>query len=433
MHRGSPCMKADNSTAMTDFHRNIFSYYKGALQPEQDREQQLEDNTTKALVNTLEHCGRHVAIKFLEWLGVSTPRKVNFIQQKVSIGDERIRRSSQRLLLAIVGTMNPANKSVRDRLPVKPVGGGRPDAWLYGDDFVVLIESKTGDATLDLNQMACHWHKLHPNQCRIVTWADVHTFFTDLMSSLSNTKSKWLVEQFTQYLEWTGMTEFVGFREEMFEFFVATERDPDTKRWVRGAVEGLGEKALLGTTGLKHFDSFYSDRHVGNLAKDSDHYWVAFGPARDFRKWAHQTISLYEQKRDVFVNVELLSPMKRLRRKIKSGGFRKVMCNLPAPFTVCIEERKQTKQLRVFDYHPVANVETGIYKRSRYGLKDSHSPGFEYIEKLLVDIEYPYLSVRRSIDRKRVLELSKPNGDALVAEVVGILKGFHPLVEFINQ
>lgn len=46
---------------MTDFHRNIFSYYKGASQPEQDREQQLEDNTTKALVNTpntVSACGR---------------------------------------------------------------------------------------------------------------------------------------------------------------------------------------------------------------------------------------------------------------------------------------------------------------------------------------------------------------------------------------
>ena len=82
---------------MTDVHRNIFSYYKGASQPEQDREQQLEDNTTKALVNTLEHCGRHVTIKFLEWLGISTARKINFVQQKVSIGDERIREKAAAL------------------------------------------------------------------------------------------------------------------------------------------------------------------------------------------------------------------------------------------------------------------------------------------------------------------------------------------------
>jgi len=418
---------------MADFHRNIFSYFRGGSETEKDRERQLENNTTKALVNTLEHCSPHVSAEFLEWLGISSPRKLNFIQQKANLGDEKVRSKSQRLLLAIVGTRSQANQAVFDLLPTAPVGDSCPDAWLYGDDFVVLIESKTGESTLNLNQMACHWEKLHPKRCKIVTWADIHIFFTELANSLSEPRSKWLVEQFTQYLEWTGMTEFVGFREEMFEFFVASDRDPDLKRSVRATVEGLGDKVLLGKQGLKGFNKWYSDKHIGNLARESDHYWVAFGPAKDFRNWAHQTISLYEQKLDVFVNVELLPAIKRLRKKIKGGGFRKVMCGLPAPFTVHIEERKETKQPRVFDYFPVADVETGVYKRSRYGLKDSHSPGFEYIEKLLFDIEYPYLSVRRSIDRKQVLKLSKPNGDALVAEVVGILKGFHPLVEFINE
>lgn len=418
---------------MTDFHRNIFSYYRGALQPEKDREQQLEDNTTKALVNTLEHCESQVAAKFLEWIGISTPRKATFVQQKGTIGDEKIRRKSQRLLLAIVGTTNGTNQSVCSQLPTPPIGDSRPDAWLYGDDFVVLLESKTGTATLDLGQMASHWDKLRPTRRpRIVTWAELHKFLTELMSGLSDTKSKWLVEQFTQYLEWTGMTDFVGFREEMFEFFVATERDPDTKNWVRGAVESLGDRVLACKDGLKKFSKFYSDKHVGNLGKESDHYWVAFGPDK-FRDFAHQTISLYEQKLDVFVNVELLPPIERLRKKIRDGGFRKVMCSLPAPFTVHIEERKKTKKPRVFDYHPVADVETGLYKGCRYGLRDSHAPGFEYIEKLLFDIEFPYLSVRRSIDRSRVLELSHPNGDRLAAEVLAILKSFHPLVEFINE
>jgi hypothetical protein len=74
-----------------------------------------------------------------------------------------------------------------------------------------------------------------------------------------------------------------------------------------------------------------------------------------------------------------------------------------------------------------------MYGKVRYGLNDFSSPGFEYVEKLLLDIKYPDLTVGRSIDRRKVLELSKPNGDALVAEVLGILKGFHPLVEFINE
>jgi hypothetical protein len=283
--------------------------------------------------------------------------------------------------------------------------------------------------------MACHWQKLRPrrNEIRVVTWGDIHKFFVGLAGSLSDTKSKWLVEQFTQYLEWTGMTEFVGFREEMFEFFVTSERDPDTKKWVRGAVEGLADKVLGGKSGLKRFNKFYSDKHVGNLGKDDDHYWVAFGPAKGFRNLAHQTIALDEQKLSVFVNVELLPAIKKLRKRIKGGGFRKVMCGLPVPFTVRVSERKKTKRPRVFDYLRIAAVETGMYGKSRYGLSDFSSPGFEYVEKLLMDIQYPDLTVGRRIERRKALELSKPNGDALVAEVLDILKGFHPLVEFINE
>jgi hypothetical protein len=55
---------------MTDLHRNVFYYYKGAKQPEQKLyDQQLENNTTKALINTLEHSSQSeqiVARKFLE-------------------------------------------------------------------------------------------------------------------------------------------------------------------------------------------------------------------------------------------------------------------------------------------------------------------------------------------------------------------------------
>ena len=53
---------------MADFHRNVFYYYHGAHHSEHEREQQLENNTTKALANTLEHCSDSVVIWFLSWL-----------------------------------------------------------------------------------------------------------------------------------------------------------------------------------------------------------------------------------------------------------------------------------------------------------------------------------------------------------------------------
>jgi hypothetical protein len=230
------------------------------------------------------------------------------------------------------------------------------------------------------------------------------------------------------------MTEFVGFSEVMFEFFVQSEKDPDTKKWLRGTVEALADKVLQGNHGLRLFNKYYEDKHVGNFGKEDDHYWVAFGTP-DFRNQAHQTISLYEQWLDVFVNVELLPAVKRLRKKtLNDAPFRDVICQLPEPFTVRIEERKPTNVPRVFDYNLIAEVEGDIYQgHVPYGLKDPNSPGFDYIRTLLNEIEYPYLSVRRRMPRKQVLELSKQGGQALVDQVTAILKAFHPLVEFINQ
>lgn len=55
---------------------------------------------------------------------------------------------------------------------------------------------------------------------------------------------------------------------------------------------------------------------------------------------------------------------------------------------------------------------------------------FMELKRLLSAIDYPHFSLRRRLDRKRVLELG---GNAVVGEVVSIMKAFQPLVAFINE
>lgn len=109
------------------------------------------------------------------------------------------------------------------------------------------------------------------------------------------------------------------------------------------------------------------------------------------------------------------------------------MADLPSPFMVRIDERKKTKRPRVFDYYHVADIESGTSKRQRHGLKHPKSAAYDYIEKMLAEIEFPYLSVRRSFFRDEVLELSGADGTELVDEVLQTLHDFHPLVEYIND
>ncbi len=429
---------------MADFHHNIFCYYRGAKSASLDYDLQLEDNTTKALINTLEHCSAKVVVKFLRWLDIAATGEARFALQKKTIGEMRIRPKSQRLLLGLVS--DRGEDCVCDDFEGPAEGDSCPDAWIYGKDYVVLIESKVGDSPLDRNQMQCHFQKLQidahqQSSCKVRTWAEVHRFFIGMLPGLSG-QDKWLVGQFTQYLEWNNMAEFTGFDEGVFDFFFTRDdEDIAIKEWIRSTMKAFADRILNGPDGMRAFnDAFYRDYHLGNIKPSDDHCWVAFfGPAnggrenQKFGNWAHQTVALYDHGIEVFANVELKPAIEKLRKKVRHDRrkFVELVTALPGPFMVRMAERVQ-KQVTIYDDYEIATLNAGIHQKGLYGLKRSQADGFDYIMTLLEQINLPYLSVRKYFDKQRALDLSKGNGDALVHEAVSIMKAFHPLVEFIN-
>jgi hypothetical protein len=78
-------------------------------------------------------------------------------------------------------------------------------------------------------------------------------------------------------------------------------------------------------------------------------------------------------------------------------------------------------------------------KPGLYGLKNPESRAFASFENLLFEknkdgrFELAYIAISKQIDRKEVLRLSKGTGERLVKEVFGIMKKFHPIVQFIND
>ena len=421
---------------MTDFHRNIFYYYRGAEQPDQTLDRQLENNTTKALINTLEYCDCKVVIAFLRSLGIRTTKPIKFELQKKTIGKGKIKTRAQRLLLGILPSA--ANKEDTNKQDTNICSGVEtqvrvdscPDAWIYGDDFVVLIESKV-TGPLEKNQMRLHFQKLEmggrkPRYTEL-SWAEVHQLFHRLLPGLRD-KDKLIVEQFTKYLEANSMAGFVGFEQEVFDYFV-THDDEDSRRWVRDAVASFADE-VKGR--MQAFDSFYEDCDKGVLRLQDEECWVGFGPAnREYRNLAHQTITLGAYSLEVFVNVELKPAIERLRRKIRTdrAAFRKIVAGLE-PFTLQLEERIPS-QPRRFDYKRIASIDSYCLKRPNSELGRQ---GFSYVEETLEKIPLPYLSVRRRFLRDRVLKLcQKDQGRSLVAEVVNTMQEFHKLVDFINM
>jgi len=175
---------------------------------------------------------------------------------------------------------------------------------------------------------------------------------------------------------------------------------------------------------------------VGRLQLKDEECWVAFGPGkREYRRWAHQTVSLRAYALDVFVNVELKPAIVRLRKKIRQDKqvFREIISRLLPDelfdeLFIQVGERKQ-RQASLYDFHRIARLEVDYLKDPELG-----PHGFGYIETLLEQVPLPDLTVTRRIDRDSALELSrKDQGRSLVDEVVRIMQAFHPLVKFINE
>lgn len=420
---------------MTDFHHNLFYYYKGAHQSYKEAEHQLENNTTKALVNTLEYCSDLVAVSFLEWIGI-TPAgdQIKFKLQKKALGEQDILAKSQRLLLGIVPTK--ADKDPSALLEGKVADEDScPDAWIYGGEFVVLIENKV-NGPLNTDQMQRHAHKLQGGmerrpEFKVLTWAQVHSFFKRLLNESLNKlsdKDKWILDQFTQYLEEIGMSEFIGLESEIFDYVVTLD-DEDARQKVRATMRSFAEKILAQIRDLV----FYEGYDDGVIHQGDRYYWVAFGPKDNkYRKWAHQTVALDAYGIEVFVNLELKAVTDRLKERIRRSrhAFREVILSLlpGEPVSVQVEERKQ-RQASIYDYHSIATLDARYLKDPELG-----THGFDYIETLVEKVSLPYLTVRRRIDRDKALELSqKDQGRSLVGEVTRIMQAFHPLVRFINE
>lgn len=443
---------------MGDFHKNIFYYYKGQKDSDEERERQLEDNTTKALINTLELSSPIVSQKFLEFLGINNNNHINFVLQKDTIGEGLIRQKSIRLLLALLpvkGDFKPINKT-DDTL----VGESRPDAWIYGDNFVVLIESKV-NGYINPDQMNKHYLKLYAGtndqiDYKELTWPELHHFFSTIVNNLEE-KDRFIVSQFIQYLEWNSMSDFTGFEKEIFDYFF-TRDDEDTRKWARNTLKSFSDKVLIK---IKEIDPFYKENIIGNLKSTHDHCWVAFGsdPKKqmgNLKDWAHQTISIYSYGIDIFVNIELQKATDKLKKKLKiyKDDFRNILLKIKSDlekkyhiiekenfdneyegvFCIRIAERKPRfkngiQLPRQYDYFIVANFE------STY-LSDPllQTVCFDYIEKLIEQINLPYFSLRTRIGRSKVIELSKRDqGDSLINEIINIMKVFHPLVKFVNE
>lgn len=259
---------------MRDPHQNIFFYYRG---PSKHREVslydfQVEDNTTKSLVNVFEFCC------------------------KVGLAD---------LLNGFLRAVNaPKRPAVSFKLQ-KGLDDSRPDALIDLADYIIHIESKV-KARLDIGQIKRHLVAISPQdilvvitndrhdkeelnkvgdlRLRYLDWAEVHRICTRTVEAIRNDKKQiaiaQLIEQFIDYMEVVVMTEFNGFKNSDFDFWV--DPNPYYVPILRKKLEALAtiiKEKLPRDIGQEY--SFIKPGNISRSGKDERFAWVAIKRPKD--------------------------------------------------------------------------------------------------------------------------------------------------------
>lgn len=407
-----------------DLHNNLFYSYRGPIENDDDLERQLENNLTKALINTLKLGGESVWRPFLAELGLAgVPR--DFLLQRSDIpGDAANKR--HRILLGI-------SKQGSAWLP----GGNavttyesRPDAWVYGDGFAVLVESKVNGDFLP-EQMQSHFKRLQqvggtPPEIKLRTWKQIHSIFGNVLPNLKEAGSRLLVEQFVQFLEYCGMSGFTGFRREHFAYFVLHD-DDDARRWVLEQVEDFATQVLAS---LSKVAPFYEYHEIGTLKRTDPYCWFAFGP-RTYRNVTHQSTSLEANGLKVFVNAELKPATDRLKNVLYRSGevLRNALQNLHSsgPFELVVLERKQ-RQASLYEYTPKLRIHSSMLAEV-----NTREVAWSAFCQTIQQLPLLQFSIERFVPPAKLLELSAYDPPRAVEYVVEILKRNHAVVSLLNE
>jgi hypothetical protein len=201
--------------ARSDPHTNLFYYYR-AGGTNRERERQLENNTTKALIYTL---GKNpdFAKSLLREFGISVDdQHLNYSLQKRPRNSRELAKRPHRYVLGICQT----DEMEAATTPPTARANTRPDAWIWSDNFVIVVENKVIGG-LDANQMMGHAEILgHPPAMVMKKmWTEVYDFIRR-RGNRSDT-----VEELRKYLELVGLSGFVGFEEEDFDGMLSKNRE----------------------------------------------------------------------------------------------------------------------------------------------------------------------------------------------------------------
>lgn len=247
-------MNYDRDVAASQY-QNVFFYFRGPTSKSIPgaAEVQLEDNTTKALINLLQY-SEGLTDSLLEALGVAGQGGTDW-EYYLQRGPGKGHDADSRQLLILTPAPPPDGMSI-EQVDGEEEGTGRVDAALHRPGgCLIAIECKVA-AALDSSQLVRHamnWkvqlpaQGKPPSEWHFRTWTDVFRWTRGELVQDHDPVTRFLLEQFSDYLALVGLApDFAGFRIEDFQYLRQRQAQHDRprpdklhERLIKGRLEKL--------------------------------------------------------------------------------------------------------------------------------------------------------------------------------------------------
>jgi hypothetical protein len=182
-------------------YKNIFHYYRGQTRKgsEETKQLQIENNTTKALLNVLQNSSPKLTANFITWIGLNGNEKDAF-EYMYQVSNELHRKTPQAVVIGIAETKKIINNQQDKKYYI-------PDGAILSDSVSILIETKIGlGSYLESDQLEGHKQRFAINQKVneniILTWEEIRAFFKEQLKcfkATSDVLTCFLLEQFEEF------------------------------------------------------------------------------------------------------------------------------------------------------------------------------------------------------------------------------------------
>ncbi len=285
--------------------RNIYDYYREQEIGDSDRERvnPLENNTTKALINTLENCSPELTHRLFSTdnLNISfNGKELNYhLQTKPATISEKLDEKNKEAY--VIGISEDGEIDRKSENISSSERDSIPDALIFDDNVLIAIEVKTGDDKLKREQLNNHLSRCEDQLAdfksykKTLRWDQIAEFLSEYGESnqIIDKKEFFLIGQLLEYLKVNNMTKFKNFER---EWLTSKGRPKSLKKQLFNLTERL-QKNLPDEYGLSHTSS------DDNRNLDTWDY-LSYGNVKNDKTIPHITLTVQPSEFHIKIHIQ---------------------------------------------------------------------------------------------------------------------------------